>query len=122
MTPDEARDLFGRVTFLDVREPYEWESGHLEGSRHIPIGQVASRIDELDRETPVVVVCQVGQRSELVTDWLNQNGFTAHNLEGGLAEWSAKGLPLVTQPAGKGRVIDGWARDLSGARLNPDDE
>lgn len=120
MTPDEAKRLLRSATFLDVREPYEWEAGHVEGAVHIPIGQITARADELDRDRDIVVVCQIGQRSALVTEWLNKHGFRASNLEGGLTAWTAEGLPLVTDDDG-GTVIDGWARDLTGERLSPDD-
>lgn len=120
MNPSEAKAALGEALFLDVREPYEWDSGHLEESLHIPIAQITERVDELDSSRKVVVVCQVGQRSELVANWLSEQGFDAHNLEGGLVAWKSAGLPLVTSGEDGGQVIDGWARDLSGNRLNPD--
>jgi rhodanese-related sulfurtransferase len=120
MNPHEAKAELGDALFLDVREPYEWDSGHVEGSLHIPIGQLNERVDELDSARKVVVVCQVGQRSELVANWLSEQGFDAHNLEGGLVAWITEGLPLITSTDGGGEVIDGWARDLTGKRLNPD--
>jgi rhodanese-related sulfurtransferase len=120
MRPREASTLVGTAQFLDVREPYEYEAGHVEGSLHIPIGEVATRVSELDSEVPVVVVCQVGQRSALVTEWLRGQGFQADNLEGGLADWITEGFPLTAAESDSGEVIDGWARDLTGERLNPD--
>jgi rhodanese-related sulfurtransferase len=116
MTPQEAARAEGHV-FLDVREAYEWEAGHLEGSLHIPIGEVQRRFDELHRDRPVVVVCQVGQRSALVADFLSAQGYEAHNLEGGLQQWAAEGLPL-TAGEDRGGVVDGWARDIHGRRLD----
>jgi rhodanese-related sulfurtransferase len=116
MTPQEAVATEGYV-FLDVREPYEWEAGHVEGSVHIPIGEVQRRFEELDRDRPLVVVCQVGQRSALVADFLAAQGYEAHNLLGGLQQWAAEGLPL-TAGADPGDVVDGWARDISGHRLD----
>jgi rhodanese-related sulfurtransferase len=103
--------------FLDVREPYEWAAGHLEGSVHIPIGQIQRRFEELDRDRPIIVVCQVGQRSALVANFLSTQGFDAHNLEGGLQEWAAAGLPLDSDDD-EGDVVDGWARDIDGRRLD----
>ena len=100
MTPGQAKENLGRVPFLDVREHFEWNSGHIDGAIHIPMGEVASRIDELDEDSPIVVVCHVGQRSALVADWLNERGFEAHNLEGGLAAWQAARLPLVVDGPG----------------------
>lgn len=116
MTPHEAAAATDHV-FLDVREPYEWEAGHVEGSVHIPIGQIQRRFEELDRDRPIVVVCQVGQRSALVAEFLTAQGFEAHNLHGGLHEWTAAGLPLRAEDD-EGDVVDGWARDMSGRRLD----
>jgi rhodanese-related sulfurtransferase len=120
MEPSQAKDLLGRAVFLDVREPYEWEAGHVEGAVHIPIGQITLRVAELEPRDDIVVVCQIGQRSALVTDWLNERGYKAQNLEGGLAAWSAHGLPLVSG-ADEGQLMDGWGRDLTGERLDPDE-
>ena len=122
MKPDEAKALLGQALFLDVREPDEWDSGHVEGSIHIPIREITERVDELDTSMQIVVVCQVGQRSELVAEWLSAQGVDAHNLEGGLMSWSAQGLPLTAPENPSGQVVDGWARDISGNRLNPDED
>ena len=115
MEPREAAGLAGEVTFLDVREPYEYEAGHVEGSLHVPIGQIAARWEEVPRDVPVVVVCQIGQRSGLVAEFLRGRGVDARNLEGGLERWTAEGFPL------SGAVAEGFARDLSGRRLRPED-
>lgn len=116
MTPRDAAAAHDHL-FLDVREPYEWEGGHVEGSTHIPIGQIQARFEELERDRPIVVVCQVGQRSALVADFLRAQGYDAHNLEGGLERWAADGLPL-TAGQDPGGVVDGWARDIDGRRLD----
>ena len=116
LAPREAASRTTAV-FLDVREPYEWETGHISGAMHIPIGQIQRRYEELDRDRQIIVVCQVGQRSELVADWLAGNGYDAHNLEGGLINWTASGLPLESSAA-PGTIIDGAARDISGRRLD----
>jgi rhodanese-related sulfurtransferase len=116
LTPKEAAALDDHV-FLDVREPYEWDAGHVRGSVHIPIGQIQERFQELERDQPIVVVCQVGQRSALVAEFLAAQGYDAHNLDGGLQRWASEGLPLTTDDEG-GSVIDGWARDLHGRRLD----
>lgn len=115
MDPLTAYSRLGAATFLDVREGYEWDGGHIEGSLHIPISQILFRTEELEKDREVIVVCQVGQRSALVTDFLYKNGYDAHNLDGGLARWTAESLPLVGREA---RVVDGWARDINGRRLD----
>lgn len=109
-----AQSRLDDALFLDVREPYEWAAGHIEGALHIPIGAIAERFEEIPRTGEVIVVCQIGQRSALVADFLTQQGYAAHNMEGGLEAWVSCGFS-VTVP--KGIVVDGWARDLTGRRL-----
>ena len=119
LDPLQANDLLSDALALDVREPYEYEAGHIDGSMHIPIGQIQNRWEELDKDRPVVVVCQIGQRSDLVAGFLRENGYDAANLAGGLTAWTAAGLPLATGAA-PGGIVDGYARDITGNRLNPD--
>jgi rhodanese-related sulfurtransferase len=82
------------VTVLDVREPVEWQHGHIDGALHVPMGEVASRVDELP-EGRLLVVCKVGGRSAQVTAWLQQQGHDAVNLSGGMLDWVAAGRPIV---------------------------
>jgi rhodanese-related sulfurtransferase len=118
MLATDAAALLGTGLFVDVREADEYDAGHIEGSIHIPIGDVARRWRELEERGPVVVVCQVGQRSGLVANFLRDRSVDAHNLEGGLEAWSESGLALNSTTRNP-QLIDGWARDLSGERLNP---
>lgn len=94
MTPQEVHAQREALQLLDVREVPEWAAGHVEGSVHIPMEQVPARLDELDRGTPVAVICRSGNRSATVTDSLQRAGFQAHNVEGGLQQWAADGLPV----------------------------
>ncbi|MDN5761443.1 MAG: rhodanese-like domain-containing protein [Microlunatus sp.] len=79
---------------LDVRTDEEWDQGRIDGSVHIPMDQIAARLDEIgDR---VVCICAVGARSARVTAYLNQQGIEGVNLDGGLRAWVGAGKPLVT--------------------------
>lgn len=74
------------VQWLDVRNPDEWESGHIDGAIWIPLTDLRSRLHELDRNTPIVTVCRGGQRSYYATRILRQNGFNdVATLSGGMA-------------------------------------
>ena len=97
---------------LDVREYYEWAAGHLEGAKHIPLRMLPHRFEELDKDRPVLVTCQIGQRSGIAADFLCARGYDAHNLEGGVSVWVAEGLPLVDVQEEPGAVVDGWAQTL----------
>jgi rhodanese-related sulfurtransferase len=91
ITPTEfvaRRDAGSDLTLLDVREDWELAVADVPGTVHIPMGQVADRIGELDRTKEVVVLCRSGRRSLEVAKFLQQNGFTAVNLAGGILAWS----------------------------------
>lgn len=95
------------AVLLDVREPAEWAAGHIDGARHVPMFQVPQHIgyaEDLTSETPIVVICKVGGRSAQVTAWLNQQGYSAVNLEGGMLAWQAAGRPMISDGGAPPRV------------------
>jgi rhodanese-related sulfurtransferase len=104
--PRELHEKQDQVQILDVREPYEWEAGHIDGAMHIPLAQVMAGQEQgrLDPERPVVVVCKTGNRSELASVMLQARGFKAENFEGGTEAWVAAGLPIVAADGGPGTV------------------
>jgi len=73
----------GSVTLLDSRTVEEYENGHAEGFINIPLDDLRERLDELEREKPVYVMCQSGLRSYLACRILAQNGFDCYNFSGG---------------------------------------
>jgi rhodanese-related sulfurtransferase len=81
---------------IDVREPGEYVSGHVPGARMVPMGQLASRLSELDREETVYVVCASGNRSKSMASLLAQQGFDAVNVAGGTSAWMQSGRPVTT--------------------------
>jgi Rhodanese-related sulfurtransferase len=79
----------GKVVLVDVREPYEWESGAIPGARLIPLGDLPSRLNEIPRDEDVVLYCQTGIRSLRALNLLRDAGFRrVKNLSGGYAKWS----------------------------------
>jgi rhodanese-related sulfurtransferase len=92
------------ITVLDVREPVEWQHGHVEGSLHVPMMDLPARVDELPADGQVLVVCKVGGRSAQVVQFLQARGIDAVNLAGGLLDWHAAGRPLVSD-AGEPMVV-----------------
>ncbi len=81
-------------TVLDVREPQEYASGRVPGAMHIPMGQLASRLHELDRDAPVFVVCASGNRSKSMAQLLAAQDFDAATVRGGTNAWIASGRPV----------------------------
>lgn len=81
------------IVFLDVREPNEWNLGHVPGAVHIPRGQLEGKIElAVDRDMRIVVYCAGGSRSALAADTLKQMGYKhAESLEGGFRGWAEAG-------------------------------
>ena len=93
ISPEEVKTKLDRgegCTLLDVREPWEFETAHMEGAKLLPMGDIPSRAhQELDPEEHIVVVCHHGVRSMNVTAWLRQQGFEkAQSMRGGIDAWS----------------------------------
>lgn len=91
ITPAEfiaRRDRGDALTLLDVREEWELGVASVPGIVHIPMGDVQARIGEIDRDKEVVVMCRSGRRSLEVAKLLQQNGFAAVDLAGGILAWS----------------------------------
>ena len=85
------------VLLLDVREPWEFETSQIEGSKHIPMGDVPARAhQELDPDEHIVVLCHHGVRSLSVTNWLRQQGFEkVQSMSGGIDGWARTVDPKV---------------------------
>ena len=94
----------GSVVLLDVREDDEWQRGHAPGARHIPMGQVPSRIDEINADAKLFVVCQAGGRSLRVAQHLARNGYRPVNVSGGMQAWAAAGRPVITDDGATGVI------------------
>jgi sulfur-carrier protein adenylyltransferase/sulfurtransferase len=81
---------------IDVREAFEYEIARIDGAKLIPLGEIAERVDELQRERPIVVHCHSGRRSAEAVRLLQQRGFAnVYNLEGGIDAWSDQVDPSV---------------------------
>ncbi|ADU51216.1 MoaD family protein [Thermaerobacter marianensis DSM 12885] len=103
LSPVEARRLVegGQVQIIDVRDPWEFERDHIPGARLMPLAQLGARLEEIDPERPLLMVCEVGERSRLAAEFLHEAGFPAvYNLKGGMIAWRNYRLPVE---AGSGR-------------------
>ncbi len=94
---DEAKGMMsdGDVAVIDVREPHEYNAGHVPNAKLIPVAKVFARKDELPRDKDVIFICQVGQRSALACEMAAAAGLTRlFNLEGGTEAWIKAGNPV----------------------------
>ena len=84
-------DKGDKIFLLDVREPHEYEWAKIEGSKLIPLGQLPTSLNQLDRETEIVAYCHKGMRSADAVGFLLQQGFSnVKNLIGGIDSWSVE--------------------------------
>jgi rhodanese-related sulfurtransferase len=98
LTPQQAHELIARdeLDVVDVREPPEWSSGHLPGSRHVPLDRLRADPKAALTRDGVVFVCAAGVRSQTAAKLAEANGLTrVYSLSGGTRGWANAGLPLV---------------------------
>jgi rhodanese-related sulfurtransferase len=95
-TPREVAALLeeGGVQLVDVREQFEVEAGRIAGGVHIVLSELSARAVEIERERPVIFYCRSGSRSAMAADAFAGAGYDAHNMTGGMIEWTAVGLPI----------------------------
>ena len=93
-------ELDGRAVVVDVREPAEYDRGHVPGAVNIPQAELAARLGELPRDKRVLVICQGGARSFRAAQFLRQVGFEqVVNVRGGTGAWMEAGRPVERDPA-----------------------
>lgn len=102
LSPTEFRDRWVQAEgepgaiLLDVREPAEIALASVAGTRNIRMQEVPARLDELERDKPIVVMCHSGGRSRRVAEFLVANGYEqVFNLRGGIDAWSREVDPRV---------------------------
>lgn len=83
------------LVVLDVRQPQEWASGHIEGALHITGAELPQRLDEVPKDFPVAVVCGSSYRSSVAASLLAVRGYQKiFNVLGGMSAWKRAGLPI----------------------------
>lgn len=115
--PSQFFDYKDKMTILDVRENAEYATGHIEGSKHIPLTQLRNRLNELDKNEKYLVFCAVGTRGYFAERILKENGFNAKNLMGGYRSYQDLHTPHKTK-ARKNLLLDGEGRPLPDAAVS----
>ncbi|WP_438313514.1 rhodanese-like domain-containing protein [Sporosarcina sp. FA9] len=78
------------LNLIDVRENDEVAEGVIPGAKHIPLGDVEARMEELDKTAEYIVICRSGGRSGRATQFLSDAGYDVTNMVGGMLEWNGK--------------------------------
>ena len=121
--PDELARLLERaepMRLLDVRTPGEYESGHIHGTRNVPLGSLGGSLPDLRTEpqTPVVLVCRSGARARTAEAGLRAAGMPrVLVLAGGMTAWAAAGQPVTGDRAAKPGIASRQVRMLGGMGL-----
>ncbi len=98
--PSELKDLLAKksVIMIDVREPFEYQNGHIAQSQLIPLRLIRQQGTMLPKDQPLMLLCRVGRRSRLAASILMDLGYQdVHHLEGGILAWEAAGYPLAVE-------------------------
>ena len=87
----------GKAIFLDVREPAEWEKGHIPKAKHLPRGMLEFKVAKAipDKSSRVIAYCKSGGRSSFATEALGRLGYTdVVSMAGGWKAWVKAGYPV----------------------------
>ncbi|XJZ26196.1 rhodanese-like domain-containing protein [Bacillota bacterium Lsc_1132] len=88
---EEFRAGYRKAQLIDVREPNEFDAGHILGARNIPLSQIRMRMKEIRPDMPVYLYCQSGTRSARAAQFLYRKGYKdLTQLKGGFKGWSGK--------------------------------
>jgi rhodanese-related sulfurtransferase len=91
LTEDQFREGYRKAQLIDVREPQEFERGHILGARNIPVTQMKQRLVEIRPDKPVYLYCQGSTRSARAAQLLHKKGYGDINqLKGGFKKWTGK--------------------------------
>jgi len=92
-----AIDAGEDIQLIDVRQPGEYSFARIEGAKLIPLGEILSRMDEIDPNRNTVILCKMGGRSAAAIEALERSGFKGRlrNLAGGITAWSNEVDPKV---------------------------
>jgi rhodanese-related sulfurtransferase len=92
----DLKQAIADATVIDVREPEEYQAGHVPGARLVPLATVPQHVGDLPTDQPVYVVCASGNRSGRAAEFLAQQGIDARNVDGGTGDWIAAGYDVET--------------------------
>ncbi len=91
LSQEEFIQGYRKAQLIDVREPNEYNGGHILGARNIPVTQMKQRMKEIRADKPVYLYCQSGLRSGRAAQMLYRKGYRdIHHLQGGFKKWTGK--------------------------------
>ena len=94
ITPEELHQDLENYTVLDVRDPFEWQSGVIPGAMKLSMNELPYQLEQLPKDGKYALVCASGARSQSAALYMADNGFDAGNVVGGMARWLSRSLPV----------------------------
>ena len=85
------------LTIIDVREPYEWEAGRIDGAVHIGLQDLGANAGKVDTDRPVIFQCRVGSRSAMAAQAFRGVGVDAYSMAGGMHRWQDEQRPIAPE-------------------------
>jgi len=98
-TDDLEQAIANGAWVLDVREPWEFEEGHVPTAHHIPLGELADNVDKVADGERVFVICAAGGRSMTAANFLESQGVDCVSVAGGTKAWIAEGKTVSNEPS-----------------------
>lgn len=84
------------MTLLDVRKKKEWDEGHIQGARHIYVGELEKNMDSIPKKSPVIIYCDSSKRSSIAASILKKHGYNSvYNVLGSMTAWKSAGYDIV---------------------------
>ncbi|WP_188891252.1 rhodanese-like domain-containing protein [Paenibacillus radicis (ex Gao et al. 2016)] len=93
ITPEEVEALLNegkQLNLIDVREIDEWESGHIKEASSLPLSELQERVNELEKDADLIIVCRSGNRSGRACEFLQAQGYKVTNMTGGMLQWQGE--------------------------------
>ncbi|WP_078594752.1 rhodanese-like domain-containing protein [Evansella clarkii] len=84
----ERLDKGENLSIIDVREPQEIAEGKIPDAKSIPLGELLTRLKDVDQDKEHIMVCRSGNRSGLASEWLSDRGYKVKNMTGGMLKWN----------------------------------
>ena len=93
----EKIDAKQDIILVDCREEHEWEAGHIDAAKFLPLSEIEKNHTELkDKNAEIILQCRSGKRSMTYANFLEEKGYTnLTNLEGGILSWQEEGFDVV---------------------------
>ncbi|MBW3608530.1 MAG: rhodanese-like domain-containing protein [Actinobacteria bacterium] len=99
VTPEQTQAALAdeSAQVVDVREPYEWEAGRIDGALHIELQELGANAAKVDTDRPVIFYCLAGSRSAMAAQAFRGVGVDAYSMAGGMQRWHAEQRPITPE-------------------------